>query len=155
MAFAQLEDLSGTLELVIFPRVYEEAKPLLAENALLLVHAKVDWRDEQIKLIAEAIEPYKLPQNARKRLGGGSRKPKHLRVEIPLGQDERAMAEMVGRVFNALTEFQGDVPFTFYLQDRHGRIEMDFPNVATSYSPQLEQRIVALVGPGRLVVEWA
>ena len=32
MAFAQLEDLSGTMEMVLFPRLYEETKGLLEEG---------------------------------------------------------------------------------------------------------------------------
>jgi hypothetical protein len=32
---------------------------------------------------------------------------------------------------------------------------MTFPGLATTFSPQVEQQVVALLGQNRLVVEWA
>jgi len=154
MAFAQLEDLSGSMELVVFPRAYEEAKGLLTEDVLLFVRGRVDVRDERTKLITEAIEPYKLPQNAKKRQGG-RKKAAHLFVDIPLTADEREAMDIVARVFYVLTESRGDTPFSFCLRDGRGRVEMTFPNLATSYSTQVEQQLTTLVGRDHFSVEWA
>jgi DNA polymerase-3 subunit alpha len=154
MAFAQLEDLSGTVELTIFPRTYEETKELLGGDTPVLVQGKVDVRDESVKLIADSIEAYRVPANAKKR-HPAHKKAKSLLVEIPLGHDERRDAEVVERVLSILTENQGDTPFSFHLRDRYGRVEMAFPNLLTAYSPQIEQQLAALVGPQRLIVEWA
>jgi DNA polymerase-3 subunit alpha len=64
MAFCQVEDLSGPAELTMFADVYQVAKPLIAEDAPLLVEAKVDARDQndgdeegvkQVKLLAEEV----------------------------------------------------------------------------------------------------
>jgi DNA polymerase-3 subunit alpha len=154
MAFVQLEDLSGAIELVVFPRTYEEAKSLLTEDALLMVRGKVDVRDERAKLIAEAIEPYKLPEKAQRRQVGRKRAA-HLRVDIPLKADEREAMDMVARVFYVLAENRGDTPFSFCLRDGLGRVEMTFPNLATSYSAQVEQQLTTLVGRDHFSVEWA
>jgi len=154
MAFAQLEDSSGSLELVVFPRVYGEAKELLGDDALLFVRGKVDVRDDRPKLITESIEPYKLPENARKRQVG-RKKARHLLVEIPLTTDEREAMDIVARVFVVLTENRGDTSFTFCLRDGHGRVEMAFPNLATSYSAQVEQQLITLIGRDHFSVEWA
>jgi len=56
MAFAQFEDLSAPIELVIFPRTYEESKALLEGDSVLLVQGKVDMRYDKPKLVADAIE---------------------------------------------------------------------------------------------------
>lgn len=154
MAFAQLEDLSGTLELVIFPRTYEDAKELLSEDTLLSIRARVDVRDDRHKLIADDIEPYSLPETAERR-DAAEAKARRVLVEIPLGADEQGAARTVGRVFRILSEKRGDVPFSFRLMDRHGRIEMTFPNAATAYSPQLEQQVADFLGPDHFWVEWA
>jgi len=154
MAFAQLEDLSGTLELVIFPRTYEDAKELLSEDTLLSIRARVDVRDDRPKLIVDAIEPYSLPETAERR-DAGRAKARRVLVEIPLGADEQGAARTVGRVFRILSEKLGDVPFSFCLMDRHGKIEMTFPNAATAYSPQLEQQVTDFLGPDHFWVEWA
>ena len=42
MAFAVLEDLQGTVELVIFPKVWQKAKDLIRNNEVVLVAGKLD-----------------------------------------------------------------------------------------------------------------
>lgn len=55
MAFLTLEDSSGTINVVVFPKIYEQAGELLKEDAVLLIKAKVDYREEELQLIAEKI----------------------------------------------------------------------------------------------------
>jgi len=154
MAFAQLEDLSGTMEMVLFPRLYEEVKGLLEEGALVLIQARVDQRDDEAKLIVESMEPYKLPENAPKRQSA-RRKPKHMQIEISLDRQERDAMQFIERILALLNENRGDVPYTLALRDRRGRVEVAFPNAATLYSPRLEQQVAALVGREHLSIEWA
>ena len=151
MAFAQLEDLSGAMELVIFPRVYEDSKEQLAGDGLFLVQGKVDVRDDEPKLIADSIEPYQLashPPNRRRT----TKEMRHLSVQIALDRDQDETAEVVKNVYAILTEVQGDVPFSFHLTGRHGEVEMSFPNAATAYTPQLAERIANLIGPDHFAV---
>jgi DNA polymerase-3 subunit alpha len=53
MAFVQLEDLQGGIELVVFPRTYRTHKPLFTMDRILLVRGKVDFRDQQPKIICD------------------------------------------------------------------------------------------------------
>lgn len=55
MAFAHLEDSTGTIPVVFFPRTYEESAELLRDDAVLLIKAKVDYRDEEMQLLAEKV----------------------------------------------------------------------------------------------------
>jgi DNA polymerase III subunit alpha len=53
-----LEDLSGAVEVICFPAVYRDAHELLIEDRVVTVRARVDHRDENLKLIAhEVTEP--------------------------------------------------------------------------------------------------
>ncbi|MCB0076366.1 MAG: DNA polymerase III subunit alpha [Anaerolineales bacterium] len=58
MAFIKLEDLQGTIEAVIFPRTYEQARELLVEDAILLVRGKVEERDDRYSLLADVVRLY-------------------------------------------------------------------------------------------------
>ncbi len=153
MAFAQLEDLSGSLELVIFPRVYEECRALLEDGNVKYVQGKVDVRDDKPKLIAETIAAYQVPGEARRRQAG-SREAKRLLVELDLDDDPRAN-ERVDQVLNLLRDHRGNVPFTFRLKNHRGSVELLFPELATRFSPKLEQQMVLLLGQGHLNIEWA
>lgn len=55
MAFGRIEDDSGSLPFVVFPRTYEECKALLDEDAVVLLKAKVDYRDEELQLLVEKV----------------------------------------------------------------------------------------------------
>ncbi len=55
MVFARLEDNSGAIDIVIFPRTFEEAKELIHDDAVVLVKAKVDEREGEIQLLVEKV----------------------------------------------------------------------------------------------------
>lgn len=64
MAFATLEDTTGKIEFLIFPKLYQKWIGQLAEDSIILLRAKVQNRDKELKLIAEKISLPKtnLPQ---------------------------------------------------------------------------------------------
>jgi DNA polymerase III subunit alpha len=51
-ATATLEDLEGAIEVLFFPACYQVAGVHLAEDAVLLVRARLDKREDQPRLIA-------------------------------------------------------------------------------------------------------
>ncbi|WP_439950896.1 DNA polymerase III subunit alpha [Desulfolucanica intricata] len=55
MAFVNLEDLTGTIEVIVFPRVYKLYRQLLQPDAVVLVKGKVNGSGEEVKIIAEEI----------------------------------------------------------------------------------------------------
>lgn len=55
MAFVTLEDLLGTIEVVVFNDVYERVAHLLASEVPIYVKGKVDQVDESTKILAEEI----------------------------------------------------------------------------------------------------
>ncbi|MEX0895686.1 MAG: DNA polymerase III subunit alpha [Patescibacteria group bacterium] len=55
MAFGKLEDNSGSIDFVVFPKIYKESGHLLSEDKVVLFKGKVDNRDEELQLIVEKI----------------------------------------------------------------------------------------------------
>ncbi len=53
MAIVTLEDLQGTIEVVVFPRLYETTRATWRDGAILLVAGRVDHRGEEISLLAD------------------------------------------------------------------------------------------------------
>jgi hypothetical protein len=58
MVAVELEDLGGTVEVIVFPRTYQQHRELLKEDAVVLVQGKVDTRDDQPKLLCESVEAF-------------------------------------------------------------------------------------------------
>ncbi|MGH2357701.1 MAG: DNA polymerase III subunit alpha, partial [Candidatus Limnocylindria bacterium] len=58
MLVATLEDLQGSVEVVVFPRVFEETAPVWAEDTVVLVSGRVDRRDESPQVLCEAVHAW-------------------------------------------------------------------------------------------------
>ena len=56
MAFLQLEDLHGTIEVIAFPNIYERYRETIREDAVVVVRGTVNCREEEApKVIADWI----------------------------------------------------------------------------------------------------
>lgn len=59
MAFLQLEDLVGSIEVIVFPKVYEKYMHSLNEDAKVYIEGKLSVSDEQdTKIICEAVHDF-------------------------------------------------------------------------------------------------
>ena len=58
MAFTSVEDLTGTMEVIVFPKVLDAFRDVLKENAVVVIEGRLSVReDEAAKLMAETISP--------------------------------------------------------------------------------------------------
>ncbi len=55
MAVATLEDLQGSLDVVVFPKVFEETGPIWIGDAILLVAGRVDHKGDETVLLADSV----------------------------------------------------------------------------------------------------
>lgn len=50
-----VEDLTGSVEVVVFPKVYEQTAQSWAEDSVVLVTGRIDRRDETPQILCEAV----------------------------------------------------------------------------------------------------
>jgi len=153
MGFVTLEDLSGVIEMVVFPRIYEEANGLLHEQRVLMVTGRVDDRDERAKLIADQIVAYEPPKDAPRKAPRHA-KPRSIEVRIPLEDGREPLGTLASRALDLLGHHQGDTPFVFRLVAGQGHVRMGFPDRKVAYTTDLERSLNDLLGPGNLIVHW-
>lgn len=58
MAFVKVEDGTGSLNLVVFPRLFQATRNHWIDYKPLLITGKVDTRDEELSLLVEAISTF-------------------------------------------------------------------------------------------------
>lgn len=73
MAFFQLEDPQGSIEVTAFPRVYGEARDLLRDEALVLVRGKVQVRENKVTILADSIKKYPVQENGTEGANDGTK----------------------------------------------------------------------------------
>lgn len=58
MAFITLEDLFGTIEVIVFPKTYDNYRNLINEDEMVIINGRVSVReDEPTKILCEEISP--------------------------------------------------------------------------------------------------
>ena len=55
MAFVKAEDTTGTVDIVVFPKLYQDCKNLLADGKVVLITGKADLREDEISFIVEKM----------------------------------------------------------------------------------------------------
>jgi len=56
MAFIQLEDLYGSIEVIVFPNVFERCRDLIKEDSIVVISGTVNFKeDEAPKILADKI----------------------------------------------------------------------------------------------------
>ena len=59
MAFITLEDLMGSVEVIVFPKDYEANRELFMEDAKLFIRGRVSVGDDPVgKLVCEQVVPF-------------------------------------------------------------------------------------------------
>ncbi|ADU50493.1 DNA polymerase III catalytic subunit, DnaE type [Thermaerobacter marianensis DSM 12885] len=132
MAFVQLEDLEGSVEVVVFPRTYGEAAEALQEDAVIVVRGRVDRREEEEppKVVAEEIWP----------LVTGKR----LVVALPGGGPD-AVEGVLARVRGACQRHPGTSPVVLVFPGREHALQVDAQYWVTPRA-ELFQDLARVVG---------
>ncbi len=102
MAYLTLEDLTGQLECLVFPRIYQTYQPLLQQDQPVILNGRVSVReDEEPRVIVDSAEPLvqKAPVARQSRL--------YLKVR----QSQRRDTELL------LTKYHGTVPVYYHDPD--------------------------------------
>ncbi len=141
MAFAQIEDLQGSVEVVIRPQVWEKTASLWEEGKILIVKGKVEVREGKPSLICETVQNHVT-------LIKPVETPKHLHITIRRTGDPDADSELLEKVYSLLTRYKGNDRFTIYLEN----YVLEFPEAQTRHCPELEEELLSLLGPGAIRV---
>lgn len=64
MGFIELENRIAKVEVVLFPEVWKQASPFVQKGSALLVKARLQHQDEDVKLIADRVLPLDAPDAA-------------------------------------------------------------------------------------------
>ena len=110
-ATGMLEDQRGTIEVLFFPKTWQQVQSLVHSDAKLLIRGRVRQEENsRPRLIASAVKNLeKALENVEN--GGGER----LVIHLDLGQAEDSLFEKVEQV---LLKYPGDLPLEFELERR-------------------------------------
>lgn len=112
MAFVKAQDDTGTIELIVFPRLFKSTRNLWVDYKPLLITGRVDTREDSLSLLVESVETAEDLKT----------KEKHVFIRIP----KKAGEVELGRLKRLLLENAGGQKATLVFEGNRERVDLSF-----------------------------
>src|SRR5262245_31073516 len=134
MVFMRLDDLTGSVEVVVFNSVYGASRDLLELDNVLVVKGRVDHKQEgETKLIAMEVTPFEATPERREVV---------LRVDAT-----RAPAGLVRNLASVVREFPGETPVVVAISTSQGETTLALgPDYRVQPDPDFFAEVKSLLG---------
>jgi len=173
MAFVELEDVQGTIEVIVFPRTYEETHGMWETEKVVVVRGKVDIKggngpkiicdkvDDNITRIApesrvsqpSAPQEISVPSPAAQPTFNETQPKYHLQITVSRSGDAEHDRHRLRSVYELVTGYQGHDTFSLSIPNGQGRLQLDFPNATTHHCVELQQKLTEMLGATAVRVE--
>jgi len=162
-ASAVLEDLDGSVEVMVWPKVYANTRDLWQEGNILLIQGKVRLRDDRVQLSCDSVRSYQpeavpdeevtTPEPVE--TPGVAAPPPNRRLVISLSQtsDEAGDIAALHQLIDALRDFPGQDEVKMCIINGDKIINLRLLDIYTNYCPELHQRLVEMVGEDGIKLE--
>jgi DNA polymerase-3 subunit alpha len=133
MVFMRLDDLSGSVETVVFNSVYAASRDFLETDRVLVLKGRVDHKEGETKLIAIEVVPFEATPD---------------RSEVRLRVDARkAPAGLVQELAELLREYPGDAKVLAAIETSAGSVMLAFgPEYRVRPEPDFFAEVKSLLG---------
>jgi DNA polymerase-3 subunit alpha len=173
----ELEDLSGSLEVTVWPELYEQTRELWVEGNILLVLVRVRERGERLQIGVQRVALYQegggvplaIPEwlaagaaaaartaaaGPGQRTEGKEHSPSTVvRITMEETEDEAADRARMAALVACLRDFPGDDPVRLRVRQADGQ-DVDLALPSTRACPELVERLAEVVGEqGSAVVD--
>ncbi len=112
MAFTNLEDLTGKIECVVFPKVFTEYEEFLHTDEPVIIEGQINTKEEPKKLFPTKIT--RLRDEREEKITG-------VRISLDI---EKIAPEMINKLKTTLEDFQGSTPAHIIFQSEKGRARL-------------------------------
>ena len=167
MAFVELEDVQGTVEVVVFPRVYEETREMWQQDKVVVVRGLVDPKGgDRLKIICEKVDDmitrfvwesdsvheqsslyYRPPVAPIPPSPSVGHEPSyHLQITVSRSGDSGQDRQQLRAVYELMTSYAGRDTFSLLIPNGQGQLRLDFPNATTGHCADLEEKLTNLLG---------
>ena len=158
MAVLQLQDLTGTIEVLVFGKAYERLSPKLIEDEVVVIQGKLSIDDassddegegdarEDAKLIAQEITPVRNPNEPVEVAVAATVEKKQLYVQV--NKDD---TDKINETVACLREFPGGSEVKFYFPDLKKLAAYNGARVDASW--ELISRLKLILGDRNVAVK--
>jgi len=151
MAFFTLEDMSGAVEVTVFPEPFKAAAPYLRSREPVLMRGRVDDGDKGRVVLADDVRALEQSLGAAGPRGGADSEASAARVRVAAEGSATTLAALRA----ACQAHPGGVPVFVHVLLQGVEVVVRSRSVSVDASPALVAEVDALLGPGAMTVEHA
>ena len=134
MCFLKLQDTTGSIDVLVFPKVYSTARDIILSDQIVVISGKLESNDETPIVIAENISPL---ENEKRE---SDVPQEEFEIVIPKSADR----VLLSRIYELLKANPGDLPTYLVLpggESKSRRIPVPF---GTEKNPTLKESLTSL-----------
>lgn len=147
MAFVTLEDLYGTVEGIIFPKIYEDCKDFLYEDNIVLIEGTIDSSEEEApKLICNKIKELK------KEIPSGSGEIQTRKLYLKVESTEH-YKKIKRELFNNICKHTGNDCVIIYNQQEKANMVLPVKNWVNTDSDELMNNLKRILGEKNIAIK--
>lgn len=136
MSFITLEDLTGSVEVIVFPDLYQRQEDLFQVDRLLIINGKTDFKEEEeVKVLAESAIP--LPKQ-----------PKQMFLKISPHHNIGYLLDLK----RVLSEKEGSIPVYLFFEKERKMILLEEKFWAAE-DPRICRRLEKLLGVNAVTIQ--
>ncbi|MCT4620851.1 MAG: DNA polymerase III subunit alpha [Marinisporobacter sp.] len=134
MAFVALEDLFGSVEVIVFPQVFDKYINLLQEDSVVIIEGRISMKEEEEpKIIAQKILPL---------IKKNDEEMKKLYLKISRGQDVDLLFEKIKPI---LRNHKGNVSVYLYIEEKNKKLKANKELWVTLHDDLIE-KLIGILG---------
>ena len=158
---AEIEDLSGSVEVTVWPDVYDQTRDLWAEGTIVILNVGIRMRNDRLQLSVQKATAYQEGSNPGPNGGNSPAEPRvarkraaarrALRVTLRETEDAESDQERLRAVMSALEEFEGEDEVRLAIRQQDGdEVELELPRARAC--DELSERLGAVLGDQGAVI---
>ena len=169
-ASAMLEDLDGSIEVMVWHKVYADTRDLWQEGNILLVEGTVKLREDRVQLNCDHVRRYQPAQGEEgvapepvaaplvvEEVAATPPAPQGCRLVVSIAQTSNEDSDIAyfHKLVDILKDFPGRDEVDLCVTNGEKVINLKLSSIYINYCPELHQRLVEMVGENGLRLEAA
>jgi DNA polymerase III subunit alpha len=162
-AIVVMEDVSGQIEVIAWPKVYAQSEEFWQEGNEIIVQGKVRARENEVSIICDRASYYE-PPSAEKPASVTAQSPRApveapspaktqiLIINIHQTSDEAGDVARLDKIIELLKTYPGRDEVRLNILNGGDAIPLKLANISIGYCPELKQRLSDIIGPEGLSV---
>jgi len=178
---AILEDLSGSIEIMVWPKIFADTKELWQEGNILEVGGRVRVREERVQVNCDQVRQYqpeaapgepeaapppaaelpeaakkvtkKVTQETAKEAVAAPEKGRQLVIHLTQTSDAENDITYLNKLINIMKDFPGYDEVSLRITNGEKVFTLKLPDLTIDYSPELHKRLVGVVGEKGINIE--